>query len=514
MAGRIVGGPSMSLEKVDLRWIAVLAATLALILIVNPVGFMGGGLDDWQYLNAARCWAEHGPCLPHDHWQGRWPVVAPLGAIIALLGESRFTVGLPSLAYSVGCLGLLATLGNRLAGKPVGYLAALLLLVTPVFAAGLLDPSVEAAELFFLLAAAYCTARYTDRHSSWFAFAAGLSLSMAFQVRETAIAGLPIAVLALWLLARHDRKAWLFAAAGALTPLLVEALIFWLSTGDPLWRRELSMAHTQISSTELDGPVDRTHSPILNPNYIAHWRREPGIHIHWLIDGLVNLLVNTKAGLTLPLSLLFFAGLGRTLTPQRRTAAAWCLGIALYWACFLIYVLAIDPKPRMMMMPISLSALALSAILVDRASKGSRLFAIAVVAITALLGLKASLTSPTIHGAERAVNRWTAQYPGQIEADETMRRHFALTNAGQTLPDLGSGRAMLILRPNLRCSIWAAQAAGRSVVVVDRAPFDRFERESDPAPGNFCLFRYVRPMTADQIKSAFTAEQNIEQAQR
>jgi hypothetical protein len=101
----------------DLRWMVAIVGALALILIVNPVGFVGGGWDDWQYLNAARCWVQHGPCLPTDHWQGRWPIIAPLAAVIALLGESRFSVGLPSLAYSIGSLVLLAWLGNRLAGK-------------------------------------------------------------------------------------------------------------------------------------------------------------------------------------------------------------------------------------------------------------------------------------------------------------------------------------------------------------------------------------------------------------
>lgn len=488
----------MSFGKVDLRWIAAIAATLALILIVNPVGFMGGGLDDWQYLNAARCWAEHGPCLPHDHWQGRWPIVAPLGAVIYLFGDSRLMVGLPSFAYAIGCLLLLAALGNRVAGKPVGYMATLLLLVVPAFTVGLLDPSVEAAELFFLLAAAWCVALYADNRSVWIAFAAGLSLSLAFQVRETAIAALPIAVLGLWLFARHDRKAWAFAALGALAPLAAEALIFWLSTGDPFWRRELSMAHTHIPSTELVGPIDQSHSSILNPHYIANWRREPGIHVHWLIDGLLNLMLNLKAGVTLPLSALFFALFARTLEPRNRAIVGWCLGVALYWACFLIYVLAIDPKPRMMMVPISLSALALSVMLVERARKGSESLAWVVVAVAVIMGFMVSIHVPNIRAGEKAFGQWTQRYPGQIEADETMRRHFALVG-GESLPRLGSGHPMLIVRIQTRCSVWAEQA-GRPFITVDRAPLTIVEKADDKEPGNFCLFRYARPMTVDQIK--------------
>ena len=226
--------------KSETRRIAAILGTLAIILIVNPVGFVGGGWDDWQYLNAARCWVEHGPCLPTDHWQGRWPIVAPLAAVIAIVGESRLTVGLPSLAYSLGCLTLLSWLGNRLAGKPIGDAAALFLLVSPVFAVELLDPTVEAAELFFLLAAACCTAQFTERRGRWMAFGAGLCLSLAFQVRETSVAAAPLALIGAWLLARNDRSSLLAAFAGAMLPIAAEALTFWLVAGDPMWRRNLS----------------------------------------------------------------------------------------------------------------------------------------------------------------------------------------------------------------------------------------------------------------------------------
>ena len=197
--------PAITADK-HFPWIAAIIGALALILIVNPVGFVGGGWDDWQYLNAARCWAAHGICLPTDHWQGRWPIIAPLAAVIAIFGESRLTVGLPSLFYSAGCLALLAWLGNRLAAKPVGYIAALLLLVAPAFAVELVDPTVEAAELFFLLAAACCGVLFAENRERRSAFCVGLFLSLAFQVRETAAAAAPVALIAAWLLARDDRK--------------------------------------------------------------------------------------------------------------------------------------------------------------------------------------------------------------------------------------------------------------------------------------------------------------------
>ena len=114
------------------RTMVAAAAILLAYTLINPVGFLGGGWDDWEYLNAARCWVAHGPCLPTNHWQGRWPLIAPLAASIKLFGESRASIGLPSLLATTVCLPPLSLIGNRLFGAPVGYAGALFFLLTPI----------------------------------------------------------------------------------------------------------------------------------------------------------------------------------------------------------------------------------------------------------------------------------------------------------------------------------------------------------------------------------------------
>jgi hypothetical protein len=494
--------PPITPARRDLTWLAAVIGALAVVLIVNPVGFVGGGWDDWQYLNAARCWAEQGPCLPRDHWQGRWPIIAPLAAAISVAGESRLTVGLPSLLYSLGCLVLVAWLGNRLAGRPVGYIAALLLLVAPAFAVELVDPTVEAAELFFLLAAACCAARFTETRAPWIAFSAGLCLSLAFQVRETAAAAAPLALLGAWLLARDDRRSWLAALAGALVPLAAELLVYWLATGDPLWRRSLSVAHTQIASSELRTAIDRSEAPFFNPDYIAGWRHAPGLRVHWLVDGLLNLIVNTKAGVTMAASGLLFALYRRSLDPRRRRLVAWALAIAFYWACFLIYVLAIDPKPRMMMVPIALTALALAVVLSDRMAARPAMPAWAVLSVAVTVGMAVTVTHPQVRTSEAAVERWVARYPGQIETNETARRHLALVASARDLASLGSGRPLLLLRLSTRCSVWADKTMKRALVAVGRAPMSLIDPPGTERINNFCLFRYARTTRPEAIRQA------------
>ncbi|MBY0519792.1 MAG: hypothetical protein K2P79_05130 [Sphingomonas sp.] len=56
---------------------------LIVVKLVNPIGYTGGGGGDWHYLEAARCAAAHGPCLPQSHWWARFSLVLPMAAAIA-----------------------------------------------------------------------------------------------------------------------------------------------------------------------------------------------------------------------------------------------------------------------------------------------------------------------------------------------------------------------------------------------------------------------------------------------
>src|SRR5947209_4303652 len=119
--------------------------------MLNPGGYIGGGQDDWRYLNAVRCWRYHGPCLPYDHWQTRWPLIAPTAALTSILGESRLTISLAPLTASVLALFLLALVGNKLIGRPIGWIGALLFAAIPAFSSQFTDLTVEGAELVCIL---------------------------------------------------------------------------------------------------------------------------------------------------------------------------------------------------------------------------------------------------------------------------------------------------------------------------------------------------------------------------
>lgn len=165
----------------------------------------------------------------------------------------------------------------------------------------------------------------------------------------------------------------------------------------------------------------------------------------------------------------------------------------------LIYVLAIDPKPRMMMVPIVLTTMALAILLRDRVVKGSILMARTAAAIVGGTGLLVTFAQPQIGSSEPTVERWAKRFPGQIETDETTRRHLELSKAAKEFADLPSKRPLLLLRLATRCSTWADEVMHGALVTLDRSPMGLVDPPQEKRVNNFCLFRYLRPVSPEAI---------------
>lgn len=490
------------------------AALLAAILLLNPVGFQGGGLDDWQYVMAARCWIENGPCLPLDHWQGRWPVIAPLAASMAIFGENRLGAGLPILLASLATLVLLWGLVWRLSSARIAALVTLFLAASPFFAVRLLQPSVEAIELAILLGCAHAILNYRDGKGTIWAGAAGLLFALAIQVRETSVIALPLLLLVAWHWARHDWKALGLAALGAAIPTAIELLVFVIETGNPFYRRTLSVGHTQILSSELMADPDRDRSPFFNIHYIANWRHEPGIALHWSIDGIVNLFFNAISGISLLVNLILLPILWRGLPDRAKRVIKVAIALAAYWAAMIVYVFAIDPNPRMLVVPILASHFVLATLLTDLARRGMKLVVALIIALTALVGLALSNSFPGHQDAKEGLEAIMARHAGEIEADYNTRKQVTLLEGASQLETIFDDRPFLLIQLFEECEPWARKAFGSRLALVERHSMNDLRSALDLDVGYYCLFSYEGEVAPQEVIVARFPEILEETAER
>lgn len=479
------------------KWIAPIALIIVAVWIIgiNPVGFVGGGADDAEYLKAVRCWVAAGePCLAQNHWMSRWPIIAPIALITGLFGESRTTVAAAPFAYACATLALLVMIGNRLFGRPSGYIAAAALVLTPAFAIQTLQPTADGTELAWLMASFAGALMAYDRRSWRWALASGLALGVAAQTRDTSLAMFPIAVFAVGMLVRAGRREMLWMLAAMVLPMAVEALTYWAVAGDPLWRFRLSLGHINIPSAELPDGFDTSQSPLFNPHYIAGWRREAGVSVFWPIDPWLNLLTGFRLGVNLWAAMLLgllFAG--RFLEPQSRRLLALLIGGALIYSCALVYGLAIDPKARMFFVFASASSLAIGA-LGMRAWRGDG--RLGVVTIAAALVPFASLIvaiQNQSRSSERAVASWMSQYQSQVEVDRGSRTYLMLVNGLDQLPDRGSGRPLLIAKAPAYCDEYVRPEPGKpaKAIVVAKQQMGGIKSVNSRTISEMCLVRYA-----------------------
>ena len=418
-------------KRLDVRMLlpAALAVSLALaIASINPVGYIGGGSDDWQYLEAARCAVREGFCVPHSHWAARLPLVLPTAAVLSVLGESRAHIMLVPIAYGLAAIVLFVSVVQRAAGRMAAALGGAALAVTPMVGGELTALNVSTVEFFWAIAAVFAWQRALPARHRGLAALAGAALGLALLSRATAFAFLPICALGLVFATRETRALILPALLGLAAILLLEAGLYTALTGDPFHGWALSLGHTRLASSE--NPVAHlAASPILNRFVIAGWERPMGIHVHWMIDGALNLLADPTIAPTLWAALvLLFLGRDENVRVPLLLLGAACL----YFGA-LTYGLAIDPKPRMFV-PVAAAACAIFGMRGARLwREGGRPLVLAVLALLTLNAAAIAYNKLDLRPLERTAARWAAP---DMAINETARRVLTLAPQVRRLPVL------------------------------------------------------------------------------
>lgn len=499
--GTVVGRTSRYSAYAPLWPFIIFIACIAL----NPVGFIGGDADDLQYLEAARCWLNNGTCIPQDHWQGRWPIVASLSAVISLLGEARWTIAIPTLVASLACLILVHDLASQLFGWIAGRLAATLLAIAPVFVLQALDPNVDSIELAFILGGFAALVRSRDKTGIIWPALCGLSFGLALQTRETVLAVAPIAMIAFAYVhpIRRSLRPWLIAGAALVLPFVIEAIVFALQTGDPFWRRRLSVGHTELNTTELRGRSHVSGLPFFNRELIENWRHEPGLSLHWTVDGLLNLIINPRtAGLFVLLPFLWSMSRAYLRERERRLIGFLVLAAVVH-AAIITYAFAIDPKPRMMLPALAAAALALGPML--RALLRNRpVFGWALLCALVLISAANILSGYRSDRADRIAAAWIGQYGSRIETPRQTYRRMTFQPGAGTLAPMTSDRPLLMVQVNNSCGGWLNEMGidRNSLPIVRSASLGTYPASIVEKQAHLCLFSYADRRAESPLRRA------------
>jgi len=417
---------------------------LSFVIVLVPVGYVGAGGDDWHYVEAARCAANHVYCLPGNHWGTRWPLVLPMGLVFRWFGDGELQSMAVPLAYSIAACTLLVAIVRRTCGVGAALVGALVFTTTAGFARGVLQPNVETVELVYVLAAANAALIASRTRSIGWAVGAGIVLAIATQARMTSLAWLPILAIGAAMASRDDRRLMMAAMVGFLIPVAAECAIYAIWSGDPLLAFHLSSEHTRIATTELPASVDLARSPLFNPQFIAGWRPAMHIDVHWTVNGVLNLLANPQVGPVL-LAAVFLAWLRRNKLTWRDPAVI-ALGAGVLYIGALIYGLAIDPKGRMFLPAAAIGAILVARFAVECWNGGERPLATLLVAALVVTGLVDTTAQRFRLGvAGPLAGAWAREHPGDVSVGNDTRRMLTFDPTIRTLPVFPAGEQRHLL---------------------------------------------------------------------
>lgn len=273
------------MNKKTIFWLAVI---LVFAIILRVIFFGGvGGSDDVLYTSYAYHLSQGDFPFPATHHGTRLGILYPTSFLYSLFGVNEFSSNIFVFAFSIAGIMLAFYFGKEFFNEKVGLIAAFLLSFFPldvVFATKLFPdlPSAFFMSLgvfFFLLAEKNENSFKSNVHYSF----SGLSIGIAYLIRESALLIL-LFFLVYSLFYRKFKLNYFLIFAGFMVAFLAEAYIFFINTGDFLYRLN-SLNSYYPTVVEYDRFFGRGSFPfsLLNFPYIMFTSIEFGIFYPFIL---------------------------------------------------------------------------------------------------------------------------------------------------------------------------------------------------------------------------------------
>jgi hypothetical protein len=228
---------------------------------------------------------------------------------------------------------------------------------------------------------------------------------------------------------------------------------------------------------------------------------EPGIHVYWAIDGLLNLFVNGLGGLSFPFVTLILVFAHKKVGQHVWRQALTLLLVAVAYMACLIYPFAIDPKARMMLVALSMTNLAFALLIWKLRAVGHAMTAYALLSAAAILGLVLQYGHQRTSLIEKAASGWISIFPDKIEIEFSTRKYLALVSSARSLPNLGAHKPLLLFASGESCEEWVKDTGlpPGAIRIVGSAKNTRVNLPG--LGGELCLLHYEQQISGQKMRS-------------
>lgn len=273
----------------------VIAISLALFLALTAYAWVGYlGSDDVTYADGAYGWIESFPYVG-GHGTVRYTITVPMALSFVALGESEVSMTLPTLLYGLGLIALLVLMLHRAAGALPACFTAALLITSPLLVTWATIASVDIVEAFFIFASLFLFHAASQAASRWrLLLAAGALAGLGFLTRETTVFFLVFYGFAFLLGYGIKRLEHFVMAAGFFAVWFAEVVYFFIMTGDPLYRINISLNHDSTIDRSIDVAGNVIAHPIVDPLLVILANQEFAILFWAVVPATAWLLINRQ----------------------------------------------------------------------------------------------------------------------------------------------------------------------------------------------------------------------------